>query len=226
MIIIASLIESIVSYFIFLRGAVIVAKKQKEFSWHGWFKFLILVIIQQLAALLSIYNLKYLLIPVSAIILACAGIFLLALSSTNYVFVLLGLLFFLISMLLVLAYIIVMVYNSTRLVLAVPVFIQKKIGIMDSLKESWELAKGNVLIIFAMLLFLGLVLSAVNWVISLPLGFFLGAGSQFAPQNASQAIAIMINPLVLLISIPQVLIQSYFLSVQAIMLLAIHSELS
>jgi len=81
-------------------------------------------------------------------------------------------------------------------------------------------------VIFAIFFAIGLVLVVLNWVLSLPMGLLFGANAPFEPKNPAQAIAILVNPATVLLSIPQVFLQSYIEVVQILGLVAIYFVLS
>ena len=70
-----------------------------------------------------------------------------------------GIVFLLLALLAFFVYMGFVVYNDFRLSLSSMVFLHKKIPIIDSAKNSWEITKGNVLVIFA----LGLVVGIAVW---------------------------------------------------------------
>ena len=109
------------------------------------------------AAFFSVFNLKFLPI-LGAVIFGFLMLFF-----TPYPLNIFGGLIFAFSSL---AYFVVILYNSYRLVLSQTIFLSKEIGIVDAIKESWQITHGKVLEIFLALFIVGIILTVIFYILS------------------------------------------------------------
>jgi len=65
----------------------------------------------------------------------------------------------------VIIYFVVVIYNGYRLSMSIPLFMNKNGGIHQTLRESWNMTKGNVLSIFLAYLVFGVVAGIVSFII-------------------------------------------------------------
>jgi len=227
LIFISWIVASLFSYFIITKALTAVKKDFVEFNAKQWLRFLVLSIAECFAAMLSIFNLKLLLIPVVAIILIIASALLFVLSySGNYLLIILGVLLLVLALLLLLAYFFIWIYNSIRLNLSTIIFVEKKRGIMESLKASWDLTKGNVVNIFIVILAIGLAAGVVSWIVTLPLTFYQAGTGAVLEQNSAEAFKQLMNPVVMIMLVPSIIVQTIFVIVQLFGLVAIYAELT
>lgn len=111
-----------------------------------------------------------------------------------------------IVILLMIPYIGIVIYNSFRLTMASAIFLHKRIGIADAAKESWEMTKGNLLMIFIILLVIGVAISVLSAVVQ-AIGQGIGSIIDFATGNAFFSIvfsvlaSVLIGPLLQVIEI-------------------------
>ncbi len=75
--------------------------------------------------------------------------------------------FLLIWIVLFIPMIIVLVYNGLRLIAAIPYYLENDSGIMEATKQSWELTRGNVIMIFISSFVLGILLGVVSQLVQL-----------------------------------------------------------
>jgi hypothetical protein len=221
------IVSSILSYFLITKALFSSKKDFVEFNAKRWLEFIFLGIAEFFVALLSIFNIKFLLVPVSAIVLTILSILLFVFSYTgNYLLALLGILFIFLALLLFFVYIFIWFYNSIRLTVSAVIFVEKKKGIMESLKASWDLTKGNVVNIFIVFLVIGIAVGVLSWIVTLPLVFYQAGTNIAIQQNSLESFKQLLDPFVLLLIIPSVIIQSIFIIVQTFGLVAIYNELT
>ena len=115
-----------IQYFVYSRALKLSGRKFVPFTFERFLRMIVLCLTSGFVALVSLFDLKMLWIAIVGIAsLVVAMIFFVA-SIGNPIFALFGILFIVISVLLFLAYYIVIVYNSLRLVLGVAFFIEKE----------------------------------------------------------------------------------------------------
>ncbi|MFA5930990.1 MAG: hypothetical protein WC821_01625 [archaeon] len=230
MVLFSIIVGSIVSYFIIAKA--LDSKKMDfvEFNFGRVLKFIGLMIAENLAVLFSIFKLRLLLILIAAVALTMAGLILVVLAYNGATLLaIVGLSLLLIALLLYMAYFVVMVYNSLRLTLSSAIFVESEKGIMDSLRSSWNISRGNVLNILVVLLIMGLVLGIVSWIASMPLSMYLTAMSPVnmttGEVSFSQSLSQLLNPIAILLTIPSIFVQSIFIIIQTFGMIAIYFEL-
>lgn len=101
-----------------------------------------------------------------------------------------GIIFMLLALLAFLVYMGFVAFNNFRLSLASMAFLHKKISILEAAKNSWEITKGNVLVIFALLLVVGIAV----WVLR-TIAQFIGRliGGVFDALLGTQFLAIAMD---------------------------------
>ena len=101
-----------------------------------------------------------------------------------------GIAFMLLALGAFLVYMGFVVYNEFRLSLSSMVFLHKKISIIESAKNSWEITKGNVLVIFALGLVVGIAVWALQAIVE-----FIGRliGGALDALLGTQFLAIVMN---------------------------------
>lgn len=144
-----------------LRQALLEHRNVAPFEAGKGIRFALLQIISGLIALFSWYNKKWLLLLAAGIVLCIAG-GLVGLNTSGAVLLVLGIL-------IVVAYLFVVIYNSLRLTLAEPIFVEKDRAILVATKEAWEMGKGKVFSMFIALFIVGLVLGVAVLALSIPL---------------------------------------------------------
>lgn len=230
MILFSIIVGSIVSFFVIAKALDSKKMNFAEFSVEKWLKLIGLMIMQSLSILFSIFKLRLLLIPISAIILTGLGLILIILSSSGAtIFALVGILFVIIAILLSLVYLAVMIYNSIRLALSSAIFVEGEKSIMNSLKYSWEVSRGSAVNIFVVFLMVGVAVGVISSIVSIPLTVYT-AGMYPVSEGATsvtftESMGQLLNPIVILLTIPSILVQSIFVIIQAFAVIGIYSEL-
>lgn len=161
--------------------------KTIELTANKYFSFIGLLIAEYLAAMFYSFNKTARLIQwvAFALFAGCTGLFLamLFIASSGAIdgYGILMLLCLLLGVPAFIAWIAIMVYNSLMMALSQPVFFSEEIGVIDSLKKSWKLMKGNVwsliiasiIIGLASLLVISISQVVLTVVLTLPLGMLL-----------------------------------------------------
>ncbi len=196
-----------------------------EFTAKRWLNFILLDILNCLAALFSVFKLKYLAIGVTG-----AGGFLLsiwlintAFFFENFLIALVGLLVLLIALLVLLAYFVIIVYNFVRLSMSSVIFVEKEIGVMNAIKESWKITNGNARNIFWTLLSIILVISIAGLILYLP-AIVHQQGYEKDSKNIRNPFTFMDDPVYLLLTIPSILFEAYSIIVYCFCIVFIYSE--
>ncbi len=130
-----------------------------QFGFVKFVKVIVLWVVQGIAVSLCLFTPLFLLLIPPIIVLVIAAVFI----DMLIVKVLAALL----AAFLAIPYMIAVIYNSLRLLFALPVFLSKDIGIIDSLRESWKITKGNVLRILIALILMAFLIWALSMGISL-----------------------------------------------------------
>lgn len=166
-----------------------------EFSITKLIKLFFLGIYASIVAFLSLYNKTLLILTLVYIALAFFTFLLL------YFIPDVALIFGMIMLLLAFPYMAIVFYNSYRLSLAPSIFLHKNIGITNATKESWDLSKGNVLMIFVTSLILGIIIGVISFIFE-AIGQVFGsiidlvAGTVFFAIILSMIFSFIISPIV------------------------------
>lgn len=220
------LVLMLVQYFVYSRALKLSGRKFVQFTFERYLRMIVLCLTSGFVALVSLFDLKMLWIAIVAIVLLGIALVLLIFNSGNSILVLLGILFILISVLLFLAYYIVIVYNSLRLVLGPAFFIEKEKTLMDALKASWDTTKGNVFNIFVALIAVGIIVSALSYVLSLPLNAYFGLLGDLSSQTSLSSLGqMMMSPEVIVLSVFSVLASAYAAMAGAFVIVGVFNEL-
>lgn len=117
-------------------------------------RIIILFIASAMAACLCLFDLFFLLLIPLIIVLALIVIFV-DIAIIKWIAILLAAIFAII-------YLIAVIYNSLRLFLSTPIFLSKDIGIIDSIRESWRITRGNVISIIIALILIWLIVMVLS----------------------------------------------------------------
>ncbi len=129
-------------------------------------KYILLGVVAEFAALLCVFNLKFLLVLFAAIILSAIALFSVLISP------IVAALFGIFAFLAFFAFLIIVVYNSIRLGLAPIVFLSRNVKISTALKESWVITRGKVLEIILASVVGGIAIYVLFYVASLIFSIF------------------------------------------------------
>jgi len=200
----------VLSYFIIKRGLELAGLKGQEFSITRIIMVFILQILTSIVAILSIYRLKWLAIGFFGFVLMIIG----AIFSENII----GLLLISIGIIMIIAYAIIVVINYIRLSLGTIIFIEKDRELMESLKMSWDITKGNALGILIISVAVSLIIGAFSYIVSMPSTVYLqgtmlgftGVKDLAAFEMSFQAmIAALTSPLYIILLIPVIILSAY-----------------
>jgi len=187
-------------------------------------KFLFYSLIESLAAVFCIYELKYLAVGIVSLILFILGGVLVIFASTNFILGIIGALFLVLSVILALAYFVIIIYNSYRLMVSTVAFVASGKGIFETLKMSWDMTKGNVLMIFLVMLVVGIIISSISFTVSMPAMFYgMGVGivsSIFGGTSTA------FDPIYLTLLIPAQIFAAIGVIVSSYVLVALYDEMN
>ncbi|MFA6065461.1 MAG: hypothetical protein WCW44_05585 [archaeon] len=239
LVIIASLVAAFINYFILALALKAKGKKQEQFTILRGIKLILLGIASSFASFFSIFKLKFLLVPIAGIILVIVAFILFFISSTmsssyaggQYLLamlvVLFGVLLLFVALLLFLVYLVIICYNVLRLSMSQVIFVEGKKGLIDCLKSSWEITRGKVLSIFLVLFVIGIAVGVVGGIISVPLNVYMGSFNSVSQvASFSKVIQLLVDPVVIVLSIPSILLQVAAMFIEAFALVAMYSFLS
>ncbi len=171
-----------------------IGKKVGKFSINLVIKLILSGIVSFFVAFFSIYELKFLSIAIIGVILFIAGIVSLVIAQGNFIFLILGILGILASLILFFVYYIIMVRNFVRISFASVLLVEKNLGVRESVRTSWKLTTGKAVLIFIIQLILWGIVWVIQQLIFLPLNFgFIPLGaSAFSGPNLIPLILFMI----------------------------------
>jgi hypothetical protein len=155
------LVMSIFGYLIIGRALKVSKNKHNSLTISRYIKFLILSIAAGIIAGLSLYNIKWLWMLVIGLALTLSGAII---TTTGNLW---GISLAGIGAAVLCIYVVVFIYNSIRLSISEAIFVEGE-GIINSLKKSWVITKGNVLGIAVIIIILMIVLSLLSFVLSMP----------------------------------------------------------
>lgn len=182
------IVSAVAEYLAIARAFEIKGITPRNFTLVEFLKYILLTIVSGLAALLSIYRLKFLVMGIIGAVLLIAGIVLFAISSVSFNMPLLALggLLVVLGIIVLLVYFVVVFINSIRLSVCNASFLANtNRGIMESLKDSWTRTEGATLDVFLITLIMGIVFGAISMVLSVPILGFTMAGSMAQAFSAS-----------------------------------------
>ncbi len=208
--IVSLIIQSAFSYLFIAKALNSRGRKFVEFDLLRWARFVVFEIATFFSVLFSIFNLKLLLVGIASIV--CIGIGLLSIFLSSFggnysLGVIIFALFFILGLLLGLAYLAILIYNAIKLSMGAVSFVESEKNIMDALKDSWEMTAGSTLNIFIGLFLIGLIVGIIVGIGMIPSMAYNFAIS-FTNPGAAGAIGYMIDPIYLLLSIPYLVLQA------------------
>jgi len=236
---ISSILSIFMSYFILALALKSKGKKAEQFSILRGIELFVLELLSFFASLFSVFKLKFLAVPIVGVGLVIIAFILFLISSKmssayaggEYLFamivVLFGALLVLVALILFFVYVVIIFYNLLRLSMAQLLFVEEKKGMVVCLKESWEITCGKVLPIFFVLLVIGVAVGLAGSVVSIPLNVYMGNfNSVTQVASFSKVIQLLVDPIVIILSIPSILLQVAAVFIQAFSLVSIYSYLS
>ena len=208
---IEGIILFVLSYFIIKRGLELNGKKGVDFSITRIIILIVLEIITFFVAALSPYRLKWLGIGIIGFIFIILGGLLSIISPASMILAFIG-------MILIIAYFIIVIINYIRLSLGIVAYIEKDIEIMEALKTSWDLTKGNELGLIIISISVSLIIGVFSYIASIPSTMFLqmvilGLGNVDSTIGFELVINTILgtfsNPIYLILLIPVFIISAY-----------------
>lgn len=163
-------------------------------------RFAVLSIASSLAALFCWYNKKWLLLLLGCLIGVVILVF--GIVSTNWIAILVGAL---LAVLLGIAYLVIVIYNSVRLALSDVAFVEKNQSIGSALQESWKISDKKALRVFIAFFLTGIAYFVLAFLIGLAPGI-LSIAAAFSPELQLPAfllhlaVSAIMNGLLLLIT--------------------------
>jgi membrane-anchored glycerophosphoryl diester phosphodiesterase (GDPDase) len=225
--IISFVIFSAINYMLISKALEAKGRDYIDFDAKRWINFVFLNIAEGLAALFSVYKLRWLLILIAAIALFILGtIILIAASAINTpILVFAGVLMLLLGILLLFAYCFVIVYNCYRLIISSVIFVEGQESVLDALRLSWDKTHGSVLNVFVVMLILGVVVGIVSFVVAIPSSIYQGIGTMSGVANPSEMFNTLVDPVAIVLSMPTYLVASVMFAVQAFALVGVYDAL-
>lgn len=183
-----------------------------------------LPILNAIISMLCLYNLKFLAIPVVAVIMIIISAILLGVgaATSGSILAIVGGIGLFIGILLFLAYFVVIIYNQIRLITAEAIFIEKEQSITVALKKSWDLTEGNASSIFLTSLGIGIITFFISMIFAGP-QFIYAFGSAFMTAFTNPTATSTIESS--LISDPIYLILSLFALISTVVSILVNSFL-
>ncbi len=220
------IVAVVASYLIIARGLKLSKKTSTRINLTRFVKYIILEIMSGLVATLSLFNVKYLLIGFVGFILTILGFIMLPLgiSAIALAGALIG-----IGVLLLIAYCVIVVYNSIRLSVGEVIFVEGEKSIMKSLEKSWKITKGNVLNIFIAELVLAVILMIINFVVTIPAmaySMIISIASVMGGQVSNMTgLGIMADPIYIMLLVPSFIVSAYFIVAGNLFIVGIYNSL-
>lgn len=214
------IIITIISFLIIRQGLLIEKKKAIDLDIVNYIKFLLMGIATAIVAFLSIYNLKFLTILLVGFLLLIIGF----IGSAINPFI--GGALIMIGIILFIAYMFVVIYNSIRLALTDITFIESG-SITDALRKSWNITKGNVLNLVIALILFGIIISIISMIFQIPVfiySFIIGFSQGLSGGTFNEAL-LYVDPIYIVLSIPIYFVSSYSILASYLFLIKIYKFL-
>jgi len=190
----------------------------------GALKLLVVGICVSLFSFFSVFNLKMLLILAASVFFTIVGFILVIFFQSNIALVFIGVLVMLLGFMLFGAYLVVVIYNSIRLVMSPIILVEKDLGIIDSCRASWVKTEGQVLGLFIAMVILSIILTILVSIVSIPVKAYSVVLTLANPGITDFAIST--DPLYILLAIPIYLASGYAVIVGSFFLTSIYATIS
>ena len=221
-----SFIELAVLFLASARALEIKKFKPIQIDFGNYVMLIVLGIVQAIAILISLMNLKLLWVLIGGIAAFILGAILVFVSPVP------GALLLLISFLLIAAYAFIMIYNSIRLAFCGVAFIEKERGIMESLQESWDRTEGSVWNVLIALIVFFVVIIIIVYAASIPSTVYsqmylvgLGVSDAEGPAMLAGLGGLFSNPIYLILSIPTLIAGAWTSIIGAFYMVSIYDSL-
>ena len=230
--IITGVVALIMFYLIVSRGLKLAKSSFASLTFGRFLRLIVLCIASAFVAGLSIFRLKWLWILIVGVILFIAGtVIFIAGTGGNLLLLGIGGALEIASVVLLVIYGVIVVYNSIRLAVGEIAFVEREQPIMKALKKSWDVTGGRVWEIILAMFVLGVLIWIISSVLGLPAfvytfiqGFTTAMQSATASQTA--AYALMGDPIYLALIIPSYLASAILIMTSAFYTVGIYLSLS
>ncbi len=210
LVIISSIVMAAITYLTISQGLKLTGKKSQDLKLVSFVKFIFIGLFQLIFALLSIFNLKMLAIPIAGIILILIGILSLILSPF------IGGMLVTLGTIALIFYFFVFIYNLYRLIFIEILFIEKG-KIISGLETSWRLTNKKVFDIFIATLIVGIIIAIVAVIFDLPAtlySFAYGFSQALVNTGVNPQIAqfgLMTDPIYLILLMPAQIVYAFYM---------------
>ncbi len=213
--IISVIIISFFSYKIIQVGLKLSKRKSIQINFSRYLKFLFYPIFASLAAIFSIFDLRYLAVgAVGGLITLIGGATLLTQPALGGLIILLGFVFLFV-------YLIIVIINSIKLMFGQIIYIEKKRTIFESLKESFAITDGNVVNLILFGLIFGVMIFLISIIISLPNMLYV----QFILPADANTLTVFNDIIYQLLLIPSYLLGAYSIICSNLFIVKVYSKI-
>jgi len=147
--------------------------KARKLCAGSYARYFLVYVASAVAAIFSIYRLKYLLIGIIGAVLFVVGIVVAAAGLAVPIMAIIGILLVLLAVLLLCIYFIVVFINAIRLTLSPASFIaNESMSVMAAVKDSWQRTGGNAFNVFIVLLVVGILFAIITAILSAPASLY------------------------------------------------------
>ncbi len=158
---VATLSVMYLSVLILLRAMDLAGFKHEPMAAGKFVRYIILLIANYFAAMLSLLHRKGLLVLITSVLLVIFGEIIAMVAGGDQAISLVSVIMLGLGAILAIPVLVFWIYNSFRLFASPLFFVQHRLGIIESIKSSWKLTKGRVTEIFIAEVLFGFVLLGV-----------------------------------------------------------------
>ncbi len=216
------LVMTALNYLIIAKGLELSKKKYIGVNLIRFVKYLFYPLFSMIVAMLSLYNLKFLVIGIIGLIIMLISFLLMPIIGLGAIALTL------IGMLVLFVYGIVVIYNTFRLIVGEIIFIEKEESIMKSLKASWNKTNGEVFNIIAMMIVFIVITMIISFIAQIPLTIYsiiFSLSSEIVGQTMND-ITMMTDPIFIILMIPTYLVSAYLIIAGNLMVVGIYNSLN
>jgi hypothetical protein len=168
---------------------------------------------QAIAAILCLYNIKFLVIGIAGFILIMLSFLIVPLLISNPILIAIMVIMLIVGMILLAIYFVKVIINALRMLFAEVAYVEKERGIFESVKLSWTITQGQLTAIILAFIVLGIILWILNMAGSIPVSAYFSFVTQnisgTGVTNISEIFAFALDPGYILLSIPSYIISAY-----------------
>jgi hypothetical protein len=192
--------------------------KSKKINFLRYVKFLLMPLAMFICALFQLFNLKFLLIGITSLLLIVLGFFSIIAFSTNIIAILIGILFIGLGLLIGLAYFFIIIYELIRLILSQAIIVEND-DFVKALKTSREKTSGNVINIFIISLIVCFAMMIIGGIFSILPTIYSMLLVNINP------LGVVFDPIYNLLLLPTYLLAAYLIVVNASLISIIYLKL-